>query len=189
MSRVFRHAVDAMAVNAVYLRAAFAASRVAQSATPRAVPRLEALRIAAGRASTRAELTLAQAAGALAPDYAEAYQRVHACARRMAALAGVVRAGVESGIFTLPAGAEVRMLLTKLEAQLAELAMRPGLADTTSSAERPALPPAAALDAFLAEQADYAAAHIAAAHAAVADLRTLGAAARKLPGRRRAHSG
>lgn len=189
MSRVFRHAVDAVAVNAVYLRAAFAASRVAEAATPPAVPRLEALRIAAGRASTRAELTLAQTAGALAPDYTGAYQRVHASARRMAALAGVVRAGVESGVFTLPAGAEVRALLTQLEAQLAELAMRPGLADAAGDTERPALPPAGALDAFLAEQADYAAAHIAAAHAAVADLRTLGAAARKPPVRRRAHSG
>ncbi|MGH8785665.1 MAG: FUSC family protein, partial [Cupriavidus necator] len=126
---------------------------------------------------------------ALAPDYAGAYQRVPASARRMAALAGVVRAGVESGVFTLPAGAEVRALLTQLDAQLAELAMRPGLAGPAGSAERPALPPAAAFDAFLAEQADYAAAHIAAAHAAVADLRTLGAAASKLPGRRRAHSG
>lgn len=189
MSRVFRHAVDAVAVNAVYLRAAFAASRVADAAKPPAVPRLEALRIAAGRASTRAEHTLAQSAGALAPDYAGAYKQVHATARRMAALAGVVRAGMESGAFTLPPGAEVRARMAQLEAQLAELAMRPGLAGHAGTAEHPGLPSAATIDAFLAEQGDYAAAHIAAAHAAVADLRALGAAARKPLGRRRAHSG
>lgn len=191
MSRVFRHAVDAVAVNAVYLRAALAASRVADAVTAPAAPRLEALRIAAGRASTRAEHTLAQSAAALAPDYAGAYQRVHATARRMAALAGVVRAGVESGAFTLPAGAEVRALMAMLEAQLAELAMRPGLAERSGTAEPAVLPLCApgTIDAFLAEQADYAAAHLAAAHAAVADLRALGATARKPLGRRRAHSG
>lgn len=189
MSRVFRHAVDAISVNAVYLRAAFAAGRVAEPLAPPAAPRLEALRIAAGRASTRAEHTLAQAAGALAPDHAGAYKRAHATARRMAALAGVVRAGVESGVFTLPAGAEVRALLTRLEAQLAELAMRPGLADRAGAAEHPAVSPAGGIDAFLAEQGDYAAAHIAAAHTAVADLRMLGAAARKPLGRWQAHSG
>ncbi|WP_354682793.1 FUSC family protein [Cupriavidus necator] len=191
MSRVFRHAIDAVAVNAVYLRAAFAASRAAVGAMPPAEPRLEALRIAAGRASTRAEHTLAQSAGALAPDFAGAYQRVHATARRMAALAGVVRAGVESGAFALPAGAEMRARLTLLEAQLAELAMRAGLAGNTGKSNHAPSPLAGAdtIDAFLADQADYADAHIAAAHAAVADLRALGATARKPLARPRAHSG
>jgi hypothetical protein len=115
----------------------------------------------------------------------------------MAALAGVVRAGVESGVFPLPAGADIRARLAQLEAQLAELAMRPGqagvAADVIADAGANTMPPrpgvTATIDAFLAEQADYADAHLAAAHAAVAELHALGTTAPGPAGRRRAHSG
>jgi hypothetical protein len=62
LSRVFRHSIDALAVNAVYLRAASRASRLTPSHL-----RLEALRVAAGRASSRAEATLSQSAGISLP--------------------------------------------------------------------------------------------------------------------------
>lgn len=194
MSRVFRHAVDAVTVNAVYLRASLAAARGAGTNAASGTARLEALRVAAGRASSRAEHTLEQSAGALAPAYLHAYRQTHGTARRMAALAGVVRAGVESGAFPLPASAGSRTLMAWLEARLAELAMRPGNAGHAAGAARTGdekgldAPPepdtsSGAIDVFLAEQADYARAHIAAAHAAVADLRRLGATAHKPTGR------
>ncbi|MFJ4290437.1 FUSC family protein [Cupriavidus sp. NPDC089707] len=187
MSRVFRHAIDAVTVNAVYLRAALAAARVADGNATSGAPRLEALRVAAGRASNRAEHTLEQSASALAPACAKAYRQVHATARRMAALAGVVRAGIESGAFPLPASAASRALMAWLEARLAELAMRPGIVEGTVAASdgnwpeaspEPAAAPGA-IDMFLAEQSDYARAHIAAAHATVAELRVLGTTVRK----------
>ncbi|BDB25801.1 FUSC family protein [Cupriavidus sp. P-10] len=194
MSRVFRHAVDAVTVNAVYLRAALAAARVAEGKATPGAARLEALRIAAGRASSRAEHTLEQSAGALATAHGHSYRQAHATARRMAALAGVVRAGIESGAFALPASAGSRALMAWLEARLAELAIRPGstgdavAAGDASDGKRPEAPPGpeatpGAIDVFLAEQADYARAHIAAAHAAVAGLRVLGTTARKPVGR------
>jgi len=179
ISRPFRHSLDALAVNAVYLRAAFAASRTLAPAAQR----LEALRISAGRASTRAEHTLAQSAG-LAPDVAAAHRRLHATARRMAALAGVVRAGAESGAYGQPPGDSMQATLAALEARLAQVAVRPGLAGAVNTANLPEAHQAARLsgplpfECFLAEQMDYARAHIAAAHEAVAALREPYAVAR-----------
>ena len=83
---------EALAVNAVYLRAAFAASRHGSGDSAR----LEALRVAAGRASVRAEQTLQQGHSALATDMSTHYQRLHADTRRLAALAGLVRTRVEA---------------------------------------------------------------------------------------------
>lgn len=172
MSRVFRHGIDALAVNAVYLRAAIAASR-----TLAPVPaRLEALRVAAGRASTRAEHTLAQSASGLSPELAAAYARLHGTVRRMAALAGVVRASAEAGQTQAPASAPVQAMLEALETRLAELAIRPGLApDAAGVDNKPPAEPAHdhPLDGFLVEQAVFANEHILAAHAAVARLREL----------------
>lgn len=173
LSRAFRHSLDALAVNAVYLRASISAAR-ALSAAP---ARLEALRVAAGRASTRAEDTLAQCAAELDPALAVTHRTLHATARRMAALAGLLRAGTESGeIYTKPVPA-VQALLGDLEARLAEVAVRPGHTGVTAAVAparlaplTPADPP---FDRFLAEQAGYADNHIDAAHHTVARLRTL----------------
>jgi len=181
LSRVFRHSLDALAINAVYLRAAFAASRSGGTEPAR----LEALRMAAGRASVRAEQTLQQGQATLAPAMSDAYLRLHADTRRLAALAGLVRAAAESGAAT-PAGRArpdpaTQAMLEQVETRLAELAIRPGAVD---SAAAPA--PSAGTDPFLLEQAGYAMAHISAAHASVVSLRQLGNAAR---GRRVTHPG
>ncbi|WER45791.1 FUSC family protein [Cupriavidus sp. WKF15] len=169
-SRLLRHALEAVAVNAVYLRAAFAAARTAAPARAR----LEALRIAAGRASTRAERTLAEHGEGLTPDVAQAYACLHGTARRLAALAGVVRAGAESGSFDALPRSPMQSALAALETRLAEIAIRPGheatgLPGTQTLAVE--LVPQLPFECFLAEQADYANAHIAAAHAAAAALR------------------
>ncbi|MFC4519615.1 FUSC family protein [Cupriavidus pinatubonensis] len=166
-SRMFRHAFDALAVNAVYLRAAFIAARSGAAGTAR----LEALRISAGRASTRAERTLDEHGHGLSPDAAQAYAQMHATARRMAALAGVVRAGAESGSFAELPRAPVQAALAALETRLAEVAVRPGYStggtDCHSEYKGQAAEflPVHPFERFLAEQADYADAHIAAAHA------------------------
>ncbi|KWR89412.1 FUSC family protein [Cupriavidus sp. IDO] len=188
MSRVFRHSLDALAVNAVYLRAAFAASRTMAPATTR----LEALRVAAGRASTRAEQTLGQSASSLAPGMASAYPQLHATVRRMAALSGVVRAGTESGAFELAPRPATQAMLLELETRLAEVAVRPGLAAENDN--RQARPGAGLSDdrpfeQFLAEQADYAGSHIAAAHAGVAALRELAGTATPPSALHQAHPG
>ncbi|CAG9174424.1 hypothetical protein LMG23992_02739 [Cupriavidus laharis] len=169
-SRMFRHAFDALAVNAVYLRAAFAAARTVAPA----MARLEALRISAGRASTRAERTLAEQGQGLTPAAAQAYARLHAIARRMAALAGVVRAGAESGSFDALPRAPMQSALAALEIRLAEVAVRPGHgAASRPGQEAPTVELGLPLpfERFLAEQANYADAHIAAAHAAATALR------------------
>lgn len=175
LSRVFRHSLDALAVNAVYLRASTAAAR---SLTPNRM-RLEALRVAAGRASTRAEDTLTQCASELDSPLAGAHGALHATARRMAALAGLIRAGAESGEIAAKPGLAVQTLLADLETRLAELAVRPGCTALTEliAPERlmPLSPADPAFERFLAEQSTYADAHIDAAHRAVASLRTLAA--------------
>lgn len=165
LSRAFRHSLDAMAVNAVYLRAAIGAAR----ALAPAQTRLEALRVAAGRASTRAEDTLADGVGDMSPELAAAHRQLHAAARRMAALAGVVRAGVEAGHAVAPGGETVQMLLADVEARLAELAVRPGRATGEIAIEMPDAP--TGFDAFLVEQARFAVICIEAGHAAVHAMR------------------
>lgn len=173
LSRAFRHSLDALAVNAVYLRAAIAAARTLAAPTAR----LEALRVAAGRASTRAEETLAQGAADMSADLAGAHRQIHAAARRMAALAGVVRAGVEAGEAAAPPAEPVQMLLAEVETRLAEVAARPG-----GSIGKPALPLPEAPGAlgehelFLVEQARFAGAGIDAGHAAVQTMRAAVAA-------------
>lgn len=169
LSRVFRHSLEALAVNAVYLRAAFAASRHGSGDSAR----LEALRVAAGRASVRAEQTLQQGHSALATDMSTHYQRLHADTRRLAALAGLVRTRVE-GDSRVPPDPATRSMVEQVEARLAKLAIRPGDNGTATPSF-----PTAGIDAFLLEQATYALAHIAAAHDTVTSLRQLGKAARQ----------
>lgn len=176
LSRVFRHSLDALAVNAVYLRAAISTARML---TP-AQLRLEALRVAAGRASTRAEDTLTQCAGELDPALVATHAALHATARRMASLAGLIRAGAETGENQTRPCPAVQALLGDLEARLAEVAVRPGRTGVTAVVApallAPLTPADAPFDRFLAEQAVYAEAHIDTAHATVAKLRTQAAA-------------
>lgn len=176
LSRAFRHGLDALAANAVYLRAAIGAARTGSSAPSSAHTRLEALRVAAGRASTRAEDTLAQSAEDLGADLRTAYGRVHTVARRMAALAGVVRAG---GSEALPSEA-VQAMLEGIEARLAELAVRPGgagrvdvgIAESAGVADMDGMPAAANdLDAFLLEQTRFVLHCIDGGHAAMRGVR------------------
>ena len=175
LSRAIRHSLDALAVNAVYLRASIGAARTLAPAPAR----LEALRVAAGRASTRAEDTVTQCAAELDPALAAAHRALHATSRRMAALAGLLRAGTESGEIDTRPGPAVQALLGDLEARLAEVAVRPGHTGVTAAVAparlaplTPADPP---FDRFLAEQAGYADNHIDAAHHTAARLRVLAA--------------
>lgn len=180
LSRAFRHGVDALAVNAVYLRAAIGAARTAAPTHAR----LEALRVAAGRASTRAEDTLAQSAEDLGSDLPAAYRRVHATARRMAALAGVVRA-CEADVAPSEA---VQQWLEAVEARLAELAVRPGVhghdggdGGGAMAVERRRMSEVSALDAspgdaFLLEQTRFVLDSLDAAHAAMHSVREAAAA-------------
>ncbi|MGO4329737.1 FUSC family protein [Cupriavidus sp. 2TAF22] len=176
LSRVHRHGVDALAANAAYLRAAFAgAGAFTTSPTRSPAPtaaRLETLRIGAGRASARAELTLQQAEAELMPELAAAYAGLHLTSRRMAALAGVVRAGLAAGS---GAGAPLPATLATLQAlagRLSSLAARPG--ESAGPLASPAdHGTAAPLDRFLLEQAAFAAAQSEAAHEALASVRQL----------------
>ncbi len=177
LSRAFRHGLDALAANAVYLRAAIGAARTGSSAHTR----LEALRVAAGRASTRAEDTLAQSAEDLSTDLKVAYGRVHATARRMAALAGVVRAGATEAA---PSEA-VQAMLEGIEASLAELAVRPGsagrgrtfdAADAMGSGLSDTPEAASDADAFLLEQTRFVLHCVEAGHAAMHSVREAAAA-------------
>lgn len=175
LSRTYRHSLDALSVNAVYLRAAVSTAR---SLTP-ARMRLEALRVAAGRASTRAEDTLAQCAGELDVQLGAAHTALHVTARRMASLAGLVRASAESGESHASPGLAIQNLLTDLEARLAEVAVRPGRTGISAvvapARVAPLTPSDAPFEHFLAEQCAYADAHIDSAHRTVATLRTLAA--------------
>jgi len=189
LSRVFRHSLDALAVNAVYLRAATGAAR---TLTP-AQARLEALRVAAGRASSRAESTLQQCLDEFDPQLAAAHTALHATSRRMASLAGLIRAGAESGEVPLPPGPAAQAMLADLEARLAEVAVRPGRTGVTAAIAPPQLPPLTRddgpFDHFLAEQTAYADGHIDDAHRVVVGLRSLAAEQarsqrRRLPGMR-----
>lgn len=175
LSRVFRHSLDALAVNAVYLRAAIGSARALSPAQMR----LEALRVSAGRASTRAEDTLGQCAGDLDSRLAAAHAALHVTARRMASLAGLIRAGAESGETHARPGAAIQTVLSDLETRLAEVAVRPGRTGITAAIAPARLTPVTPTDApferFLAEQTVYADAHIDSAHRTVTDLRALAA--------------
>lgn len=175
LSRAYRHSLDALSVNAVYLRAAVSTAR---SLTP-AHLRLEALRVAAGRASTRAEETTAQCAGELDSRLAAAHDALHVTARRMASLAGLVRAGAESGEVHAAPGPVIQALLVDLESRLAEVAVRPGRTGVTTAIAAvrmaPLTPSDAPFEHFLAEQCAYADAHIDHAHRTVSGLRELAA--------------
>lgn len=175
LSRAFRHSLDALAVNSVYLRASFSAAR----AIAPSHARLEALRISAGRASTQAEMTLAQCAEELDPGLASSHNALLVLTRKMASLAGLVRAAVESGEHPLRPGPAIQALLVDLEARLAEVAVRPGSTGVTSVVApirlTPLTPDNAPLEHFLAEQAIYADSHIDTAHRTVAALRALAA--------------
>lgn len=176
LSRVFRHSIDALAVNAVYLRAA---SRASRTLTPSHL-RLEALRVAAGRASSRAEATLSQSAGDLASDLTAAHTSLHDTARRMASLAGLIRASAESGSVDQHPGPAVQALLSALEVRLAEAAARPGRIDAIAPSAPDWIGPSplatTAFEQFLVEQAAYANAHVDSAHQAVARMSALAAA-------------
>ncbi|WP_420996019.1 FUSC family protein [Cupriavidus sp. 30B13] len=196
LSRVHRHSIETLAANAVYLRAAFAgagAFTTSPTRSPAPTPaRLESLRIAAGRTSARAELTLQQAQAELGPELATAYAGLHLSARRMAALAGVVRAGLEA---EAGAGAPLpgtQGALQMLAGRLSALAAHPGenaparTAAANSAGGAAAAPP---LDRFLLEQAAFAAAQADAADAAVAAIGRLAAGHAAAGGRRVPHPG
>ncbi|CAG9183633.1 FUSC family protein [Cupriavidus respiraculi] len=169
VSRSYRHSMDAVAVNAVYLRAAFATAGLGGPSTPE---RMEALRVAAGRGSTRAERTLAEAGPELAPALAAHYAALHATLRRMAALAGVVRAEAEAAdVPARPTPATIA-LLDDLQRNLAELAVRPGT-EAPAPDRAPALIDLPPRDGFLSEQAGFAQGYAAAAHASVAAVRAI----------------
>jgi hypothetical protein len=174
VSRPYRHSMNAVAVNAVYLRAAFAHAGVSAPSSPE---RLEALRVAAGRASTRAERTVADAGAELAPALAAHYAALHITLRRMAALAGLVRAEAEATDMPARPTPATLALLEELQRNLAELAVRPGndaaparTAAANGAGTGPALPPR---DGFLSEQAGFAHRYTAAAHASVAAVRAI----------------
>ncbi len=189
LSRVYRHSLDAVAANAVYLRAAFAgagAFTASPTRSPAPTPaRMETLRVAAGRTSTRAEHTLQQGTAELAPELAAEYVQLHLTVRRMAALAGLVRAGLAAEADTgLPAPATLAVLQA-LAALLSELATHPGTSAVAASPGEPYAEAASPLDRFLAEQAAFATAQAGTAHAAVASIRRLAAGQRKAASHRR----
>jgi hypothetical protein len=176
LSRVYRHSLDALVANTVYLRAAFAgAGAFTNSPTRSPAPtqtRLETLRVTAGRTSSRADHTLQQATAELTPELTWEYAKLHMALRRMAALAGLVRAGLEAEAgASLPEPA-TRAMLQGLAAQLSELAAHPGSGATTVTAG--SMPDATApLDRFLIEQAVLASSQASAAHAAMAAIHRL----------------
>lgn len=191
LSRLYRHSLDALAVNTVYLRAAFSSASPSimpldqsmHSLTQSGSSSLEALRVAAGRASSRAEETLLQAATDVAPALAKEYRSLHGTLRQMAALAGLVRAGLaapgatETGdsAAALAASDQTRALLTQVEARLSELAVRPGGYEPAQRPETAAgygQSDEPHYDGFLHEQAAFAHRYADAAHAAVAAVRS-----------------
>lgn len=176
LSRVYRHSLDALVANTVYLRAAFAgAGAFTNSPTRSPAPtqtRLETLRVTAGRTSSRADHTLQQATAELTPELTWEYAKLHMALRRMAALAGLVRAGLEAEAgASLPEPA-TRAMLQGLAAQLSELAAHPGAGATTVAAG-PMPDATASLDRFLIEQAVLASSQASAAHAAMAAIHRL----------------
>ncbi len=128
--------------------------------------------MAAGRTSSRADQTLQQGVAELAPELAREYAQLHLALRRMAALAGLVRAGLEAEAGKNQAEPATQAVLQGLAAQLSELAANPG-ASVTSLASAFLPDSAAPLDRFLVEQAGFASAQINAAHAAVAAVHRL----------------
>lgn len=177
LSRMRRAASEAIAVNAVYLRAALAQA-MAPGWEAGAEARLEALRVAAGRSSARAEQALEQAGDDLEPALAAEFSRLHVTVRAMAALAGLVRAEATANDAPQPASAEVGVRLTALQGELATLAARPGavprMAPVKSETDGMAQPGATVSpgwrDSFLVEQIELARRHVEGLHAGMARI-------------------
>ncbi len=199
LSRARRRAREAVAIHAIYLRAAFAQA-MSDGALGDSEMRLEALRVAAGRASARAEQALEQAGPELGPAIVTEFARLHVTVRRMAALAGVIRAEAVGSEAPVPASAGTRRRLAEVQDELATLAARPGEGATADVAAKGAVKGAvngdttpvdrteeaatqvAATqwrDRFLLEQALLARRHAAQAHAGVAAIATLAPARRR----------
>jgi len=131
LSRARRRAREAVAIHAIYLRAAFAQALSDAELEP-SETRLEALRVAAGRASVRAEQALEQAGAELGPAIVAEFARLHVTVRKMAALAGVIRAEAVGSEAPVPASADTRRRLAQVQDELATLAARPGAGTTTA---------------------------------------------------------
>ncbi|UXZ35069.1 FUSC family protein [Cupriavidus gilardii] len=189
LSRARRRARDAVAIHAIYLRAAFAQA-MSDGALDDSELRLEALRVAAGRASARAEQALEQAGTELDRAIVAELARLHVTVRRMAALAGVIRAETVGSEAPVPASADTRRRLAEVQDELATLAARPGEGATADVAVKGAVKGDATpvdgteeaatqvaatqwRDRFLLEQALLARRHAAQAHAGVAAIATL----------------
>ncbi len=180
LSRARRRAREAVAIHAIYLRAAFAQALSDAELEP-SETRLEALRVAAGRASVRAEQALEQAGAELGPAIVAEFARLHVTVRRMAALAGVIRAEAVGSEAPVPASADTRRWLAQVQDELATLAARPGEGAGTgidSKKEDPqhdgthrAAPQWR--DRFLLEQAMLASRYAAQAHAGVMAIATM----------------
>jgi len=180
LSRARRRAREAVAIHAIYLRAAFAQALSDAELGP-SETRLEALRVAAGRASVRAEQALEQAGAELGPAIVAEFARLHVTVRRMAALAGVIRAEAVGSEAPVPAGADTRGWLAQVQDELATLAARPGEGaatdiavkseDTKHDVTHQAAPQWR--DRFLLEQAMLARRYAAQAHAGVAAIATM----------------
>lgn len=180
LSRARRRAREAVAIHAIYLRAAFAQALSDAELEP-SETRLEALRVAAGRASVRAEQALEQAGAELGPTIVAEFARLHVTVRRMAALAGVIRAEAVGSEAPVPAGADTRRWLAQVQEELATLAARPGEGaatgiavkseDTKHDVTHQTAPQWR--DRFLLEQAMLARRYAAQAHAGVAAIATM----------------
>lgn len=172
-SRARRRAREAVAIHAIYLRAAFSQALSDAELEPSEM-RLEALRVAAGRASVRAEQALEQAGAELGSAIVAEFARLHVTVRRMAALAGVIRAEAVGSEAPVPASADTRQRLADVQDELATLAARPGegaVSDIIGGEPEPldGKHPAAPQwrDRFLQEQAMLAHRYAAQAHAGV----------------------
>ncbi|MBY4898537.1 FUSC family protein [Cupriavidus sp. AU9028] len=178
VSRARRFTLDALEVHAIYLRAAFSAALDRHGASQREAS-LEAMRVAAGRASVRAEQCLEQAGSDIAPATASAFASLHATLRRMAALAGLLRAEASGGEEAGSVADATRHRVDQVRAALATLAVRPGLQDLNEAdreiagarARAETAHDRASRDVFLQEQVALAWASIAAAHADALVLR------------------
>lgn len=179
LSRARRRAREAVSIHAIYLRAAFAQA-LSDAELERSEPRLEALRIAAGRASARAEQALEQAGAELGPAIVGELARLHVTVRRMAALAGVIRAEAVGSEAPVPASADTRRRLADLQDELATLAARPGegaMSDAVKKGEATHLDTTHTApqwrDRFLLEQAMLARRYAEEAHAGVLRMATM----------------
>lgn len=172
LSRTRRATRRAVAVNAVYLRAALAQAMAPQP-DAEAESRLEAFRIAAGRASVHAERALEQAMPDLDAAIAEEFSRMHVTVRAVAALAGVVRVHASAPKALVPDPVWMREQLAQLHDELATLAARPGAPMIEALAPDPVRVSGREHDGFLAEQIAIARSHIVALHAQTARMEML----------------